>query len=155
MGEYQELRFRHIASAPEQFVDKMMPALEAYRNGSSGGVLKPIDQARSTHLDKDKMDEFIKERFGAEMIQPLKLSHQTEELHPIESLWDVSVAATAYARTVKHTNEHVALERKAGAVLDFGCRVVRERSVRESASAAFFVFFARLPVSERMHAQRA
>jgi hypothetical protein len=118
MGEYSELRFRHIASAPEQFLGKMMPALEAYRNGSTGGVLKAIESAKNSHLDGDKMNDFLKERFGTEMIEPLKLSHKTEEERPIENLWDVSVAATAYARSIKHTNERVALERKAGAILD-------------------------------------
>jgi len=39
--------------------------------------------------------------------QPLKLIHQTEEERPIESLWDVSTAATAYARTIKHTNDEL------------------------------------------------
>jgi hypothetical protein len=118
LGEYSELRFRHIASAPDQFLDKMMPALDAYRNGSSGRVLKLIDGARNAHLDKEKTDDFLRERFGGDMVEPLKLFHQTEEERPIESLWDASTAATAYARTINHTNERVALERKAGAILD-------------------------------------
>jgi len=39
------------------------------------------------------MNDFLKERFGAEIIEPLKLIHQTEEERPIEILWDVSTFA--------------------------------------------------------------
>jgi hypothetical protein len=114
-GEYAEIRVRHTASAPEKYIEEMAPALEAYANGSSSGILKAIGEARNKRLDK--VDDFLKERFGARMVQPLKQIHEAEEERPIETLWDVTTAVSAFARSVGHQDARVELEQKAGGVM--------------------------------------
>ena len=43
--------------------------------------------------------------------------HQIEEHRPIETLWDVTAAVTAYARNIPNTDRGIALEREAGNVM--------------------------------------
>ncbi len=40
-----------------------------------------------------------------------------EENRPIESLWDVTTAATAYARGIRYQDDRVELEREAGKIM--------------------------------------
>jgi len=47
----------------------------------------------------------------------LKMTHTAEENRPIETLWDVTTAATAYARGIGRTDDRVAIERIAGDVM--------------------------------------
>ena len=42
---------------------------------------------------------------------------RTEEGRPIETLWDVTVAATAHARSLKNNDKRLEIERAAGDVL--------------------------------------
>jgi hypothetical protein len=114
--EYREIRIRHTASAPDKYIEEMLPALDAYAAGRASNVVEAIEQARSKRLD-DKLDEFLSVRFGKRLIQPLKLIHEAEEGRPIETLWDVTVAATAYARSIRWQDERVDMERKAGEVM--------------------------------------
>jgi hypothetical protein len=51
------------------------------------------------------------------MVAPIKAIHEQEEGRPIETLWDVTVAATAYARSVKNTDARLGIERTAGELL--------------------------------------
>ena len=113
--EFSEIRIRHTASAPDRYLDEMRPALIAYANGTASSVVKAIDDARAARLDD--VDEFLANRFGKRMVQPLKLIHKAEEDRPIETRWDVVTAATAYARSIEHQDARVDLERQAGALL--------------------------------------
>jgi hypothetical protein len=60
---------------------------------------------------------FLATRFGKSMVPALKAVHQHEEGRPIETLWDVTTAATAHARSLKNTDKRIAIERAAGALL--------------------------------------
>jgi hypothetical protein len=51
------------------------------------------------------------------MVAPIKAIHETEEGRPIETLWDVTVAATAHARSIKNTDTRLEIERTAGELL--------------------------------------
>lgn len=114
-SEYKEIRIRHTASAPDRYLDEIAPALTAYANGAASNLVKAIEDARSKRLDK--VDDFLATRFGKRLVQPLKLIHEAEECRPIETLWDVTTAATAYARSIEWQDDRVDLERKAGEVL--------------------------------------
>jgi hypothetical protein len=114
-AEYKEVTIRHTASAPDRYIDEMAPALTAYANGAASGVVKAIEDARAMRLDK--VDDFLAGRFGKRMVEPLKALHKAEEGRPIETLWDVTTAATAYARTIEWQDARVDMERQAGEVL--------------------------------------
>jgi hypothetical protein len=113
--EYKEVRIRHTASAPDRYIEEMAPALTAYANSSASNVVKAIELARASNLDK--VDDFLATRFGKRLVQPLKMIHEAEEDRPIETLWDVTTAATAYARSIEWQDDRVDLERKAGEVM--------------------------------------
>ena len=51
------------------------------------------------------------------MVAPIKAIHETEEGRPIETLWDVTVAATAHARSITNTDARLEIERTAGELL--------------------------------------
>ncbi len=46
-----------------------------------------------------------------------KAIHEVEEGRPIETVWDVTVAATAHARSIPNTDKRLEIERAAGALL--------------------------------------
>lgn len=114
---YEEVTIRHTVSAPDKFMEQVAPALETYRQNSTAGIVKAIANAREKKLGDD-LDNFLKNRFGASMVAGLKKAHEVEEGRPIETLWDVTTAATAVARGIGHQDRRVDLERKAGKVLD-------------------------------------
>lgn len=114
--EYKEVRIRHTVSAPDKFLDEMQPAITALANASTGNITQAIEAARQKRVDDD-LDAFLGKRFGRSMVAPLKAVHDAEEGRPIESLWDVTTAVTAYARGLEHQDKRVELEREAGKLL--------------------------------------
>ena len=63
------------------------------------------------------MDDFLANRFGKRLVEPLKVVHKAEENRSIETRWDAATAATAYARSISYQDERVEMERKAGDLL--------------------------------------
>jgi hypothetical protein len=116
-AEYKEIRLRHTAGAPDKWLEQVRPAIQRYAEGSANTVTQAIEDARAHRLDGEELDSFLAERFGARSVAALKAVHEAEENRPIESRWDVVVAATAQARNIPWQDERVALERKAGDLL--------------------------------------
>jgi hypothetical protein len=113
---YAEVKIRHSSSAPTRFIEEMAPAMEALSNASTHSITKAITDARNKKLGDDVQD-FLAKRFGKRMVAPLQAIHEAEEGRPIENLWDVTTAATAYAKRIEFTDNRVAFERTAGDVL--------------------------------------
>jgi hypothetical protein len=113
--EYKEIKIRHTASAPDKFLQEITPALHAYATSSTASITQAIAAARSSKVDK--VDDFLATRFGKRMVEPLQTIHKLEEGRPVETLWDVTTAVTAYARNIPHADTRVALEKQAGEVL--------------------------------------
>ena len=101
--------------APDRYIEEMAPALTAYASGSTAPIVKLIADARAARVDN--VDEFLAERFGKRMVAALVKAHDEDEGRPIESLWDVSNAVTAYARNIGHQDRRVELERAAGKII--------------------------------------
>src|SRR5690349_23001569 len=114
--DYQEIKLRHTATAPERWIEELKPALLSFTNAKASGINKAIDDARADRLN-NKVDDFLANRFGKRMVPTLQQVHMTEEQRPIENRWDVVTAATAYARNIAWQNERVAFERLAGDLL--------------------------------------
>ena len=114
---FQEFKLRHTKAAPDRFVEQLQPALIAYANSSAQGITQGIAAARNARLG-DKLDDFLATRFGKQLVAPMKAVHELEEQRPIETLWDVATAATAYARGIGYQDARVDIERKAGKVLE-------------------------------------
>jgi hypothetical protein len=79
-------------------------------------VVEAVTRAQNARLG-DKVDEFLAARFGSRTVAKLQAIHQFEEGRPIETLWDVTTAATAMARSIPYQNERVELERQAGEIM--------------------------------------
>lgn len=114
--QYQEIRIRHTSSAPIKWLDEVQPVLEAYANSSVNPVQDAIIAAQNKKLDD--VTEFLGQRFGKRMIASLQTVHMLEEQRPIETLWDVTTAVTAYARGLQYNDTRVELEREGGKLLD-------------------------------------
>lgn len=112
---YKEIRIRHTASAPLRWVEEAVPVLQAYAKGSAKPVEDAIKAAQARKVDE--VDAFLADRFGKRMVTPLKKIHELEEHRPIETLWDITTAVTAFARGINYVDDRTAMEREAGAVM--------------------------------------
>jgi hypothetical protein len=114
--QYTEVRIRHTSGAPDRWLEEVTPVLEDYSKASAKPVLQAIEDARSKKIDTD-LDAFLAGRFGKSLVPVIKAAHETEEGRPIETLWDVTTAATAYARSITNTDKRLEIERAAGDVM--------------------------------------
>lgn len=112
---YTEVKIRHTASAPGRFVEEVVPVLDSMRRASA----RPIEAAIKAAQDKkvDDVADFLAQRFGKRLAGSIAAVHEMEEGRPIETLWDVTTATTAYARGLQHTDTRVDLERQAGEIM--------------------------------------
>lgn len=115
--DYQEIRIRHTVSAPDRWIDEVTPALLAYANSSTTSIVEGVKAAQAAAIGPDKLDAFLANRFGARLVDPMKMVHMVEENRPIETAWDVTTAATAYARGLGQTDKRLEIERAAGEVM--------------------------------------
>lgn len=114
--QYSEITIRHTSSAPDKWLEELQPALLTYQQSSAAGITDAIAAAQEKRLG-DKVEEFLAGRFGKRLVGPLNAVHMLEEQRPIETVWDATVAATAYAKSVKWQDQRVELERSAGELL--------------------------------------
>ena len=77
---------------------------------------RALEAAREKRV-QDDLNAFLAKRFGQRMVEPIKAIHQVEEERPIETLWDVTVAATALARLIPNNDKRLEIERAAGELL--------------------------------------
>lgn len=118
VGEYKEVRIRHTASAPTRWIEQVAPLLSAYAQSSAIPMQQAIAAAQAAKIDSD-LDKFFKTRkFTEAQITGIKDAHKVEEDRPIETLWDASVAVSAYAKRIPWQDERVKIERRAGAFLE-------------------------------------
>lgn len=114
--QFQEFKLRHTSGAPDRFIEQASPALMRLANSSTHSVTKAIEDARASRVDD--VDEFLRKRFSNKLSEKIKVAHMQDEGRPIETLWDVTTAVTAYAREVPYMDERVKLEREGGKVLE-------------------------------------
>ena len=114
--QYTEVRIRHTKGAPDRWLEEVTPVLDEYSRASAKPVVEAITHAQEKRLG-DELDAFLANRFGKRMVPAIKAIHETEEGRPIETLWDVTVAATAHARQLSNNDTRIEIERAAGEVL--------------------------------------
>lgn len=116
--EYQELRIRHTAAAPDRWLEEVAPTIEAYSNASDTGIITRLEAAQAAKVES--VDDFLKNRrrFTRTQVTNVKAAFVTDEQRPMESIFDVVTGVTAYARSITHQDERVRLEREAGKMLD-------------------------------------
>jgi hypothetical protein len=114
--QYTEVRIRHTKGAPDRWFEEVAPVLKEYSEGSAKPVMQAIEDARSKRIEDD-LNVFLAKRFGKAAAPAIMAVHEQEEGRPIETLWDVTVAATAFARSRTNTDKRLEIERTAGELL--------------------------------------
>ena len=114
--KYTEVRIRHTSGAPDRWLEEIAPVLSDYAEGSARPVMQAIEDARSKNVEAN-LDQLLANRFGKNAVAAIKAIHEVEEERPIETLWDVTVAATAHARSIQNTDKRLEIERAAGELL--------------------------------------
>lgn len=122
--EFVKIGIRHTAGAPDRYLEQMLPAIEALRSSKPGPIEATLKAAQAAKVETD-LDAFLKARkFTGAEITGMKAAFEADEGRPLEtptlapSLWDITTAATAYARQIEHVNVRSNLEARAGALLD-------------------------------------
>lgn len=116
--DFKEIKIRHTSGAPNRWLEQVEPAIKRYAHGAASIVQDKITAAMDKKIgDKERVEAFLNARFTRSQAKAINLAHEVEESRPIETLWDVTTGATAYARTIEYQDERVDVERKAGAVL--------------------------------------
>lgn len=117
--EYAEIRLRHTAGAPDRWLEEITPALETYAHSKTKSITDAIAAAQGSRFDDvEELDKFLANRFTRGQVSGIKLAFDSDEGRPMETLWDVTTGATAYARGIKNQDNRVAIERAAGKVME-------------------------------------
>lgn len=112
---YEEISFAHTSSAPDRYIEEVVPALEAYARSSASPVMSLVHAAQQKKIDD--VDAFLASRFSKGQVGAIKAAYMADEQRPIETLWDATTAVTAYARGITYQDERVDLERAGGKIL--------------------------------------
>lgn len=116
-SQFNEIRIRHTASAPDKLFDEVQPALQRYAESSTAGITQALEDARAARVD-NALDFLMKHRFTRPQAAAIQAAHMADEGRPIETIWDVATGITAHARAVSHQDARIDLERRAGDILD-------------------------------------
>ena len=125
-ANHQTFRMRHTSGAPDRWLEQLQPALRSYADATTEGVtdliaaarVKRIAQTEGGDTNAEAVNNFLLRRFTKAQASGISAAHMLEEGRPIETLWDASVGATAYAKGIEWQNERVDIERKGGELLE-------------------------------------
>ena len=115
------MSIRHSKNAPSRFIQEVKPALIEYSNQSTTGILTSINQARETIVarnDDDRVNFLRKQGFSAKQATNIISTVVQEEDTKPESIWDFVNGITAAARSIKHTDDRLDMEKIAGRLMD-------------------------------------
>lgn len=115
--EFKEIRLRHSAGAPDRWLEEIQPVLMEYSRASALPIEQTIKEAQQKRVDDD-LAKFLSKRFTKSESTAIQNAHLREEGRPIETVWDAVTGVTAYAKTIKHQDNRVDMERKGGNLLD-------------------------------------
>lgn len=118
-----EIKLRHTLNAPERWLDEIAPAIENYGQIKASSFEQKLIAAQNTKLDKPA-EEILLSKLSIpttkKMIDGIYTAYAKDEPdHPImETVFDLTVGVTAYARSIPFQNERVPVERAAGKLLE-------------------------------------
>lgn len=118
--EYKEVKMKHSLKAPERFLDEVSPMLTTMMLAKASTEENIFKLAQDKKIGDDTDREKLYKSLG---INPktgrlIDATHKAEEDRPIETLWDMQVGITAFAKTIPYQSERVAMEKTGGMVLD-------------------------------------
>jgi hypothetical protein len=116
-----EIALRHTSGLPDRFRGEVMPTLKDFSNISASAVARKAIEAKRLTVAKtdDEALEWLGQRdFSKSGAKAILESVMQTEGRPARSIWDMVQGITAMARDIPHQDERVALERKAGALMN-------------------------------------
>lgn len=119
--QYQELKFRHTAGAPARFMSSARPALESYVSASDAAFLAGVNAAKAQRVAKDQdtaTDWLGRRGFTKSEAKTVIDTVIREENREPRSVWDFVQGITAMARNIGHQDARIAMEQRAGKILD-------------------------------------
>jgi len=121
--DVKEVRIRHTGGAPERFAYEGQRYLRRYADESAGKLIEGIKAAQSHEIplnkgNGDTVEGWLQKRGFTKAQAVASVQSATAEEGGARSLWDIVNGITAYARSVPHTDERVALETKAGKLME-------------------------------------
>jgi hypothetical protein len=116
----RELSIRHTHRGPARWIQEAMPQVTAYAQASAKPIQQHLQNAQRLVMgDTDAIEGILVNRFDFSRKQAnlIELAHRHDEGRPMSTVWDVVTGVTAYARTVEYADSRMAIERKAGKIL--------------------------------------
>ncbi len=117
-----QLQFRHSVKAPDKFVQHAFPMLAAYSMSPTIGIVSKVRNAKATIIarDDEERNSFLlsKVKLPQGIVDSVLAKCIQEEQKPMESVWDAVQGMTAVARGLRHQDARLALESKAGALME-------------------------------------
>jgi hypothetical protein len=118
----QELRIVHRMAAPDRFLAEAVPMLGSYADGAADPVIAKVREAKALTVasDDDEAMTFLTGKVDLSRKRAAAVMERVvqEEGHPLRSLWDAVQGITAFARSIDTQDDRVAVEAKAGALMD-------------------------------------
>lgn len=116
--EVEEVRFRHSKFAPERFMHEVLPQLTKFSEGRTVGIRTAIEAARQVRFESpDEVTELLEKSLSRKDAGRIHLVHLLEEDREIETMWDVVVGMTAFAKSIPFQDQRIMVETTAGNIL--------------------------------------
>jgi hypothetical protein len=118
---FEEISIRHTRSAPERWIDEARPALTAYAEGTARSFVEAVATAKAAKVaaDEDEAIDFLVSRsFSRKASIDMLKAFEQDEGEPARSAWDMTQAATAWARSIPYQDDRIVAERIAGKICD-------------------------------------
>lgn len=123
--EYRDMKLRHSLNAPTRFVEQAVPMLAEYASSSVLSLEGSIQAAKAREVAKDKLgviDWLSKRGFtkgqAKEAYEISESGGNTGRIYNPRSVWGIVQGMTEAAQRIKHTNTRIAVETKAGALME-------------------------------------
>lgn len=119
--QVKELRIRHTSGAPERFAYEGARQLAAYAEESAAATIAGVKKAQETicPTGKDKTVEQWLQASGFTLAQAKQtVTFAKAEEGDARTVWQVVNGATAYARSIGHTDARREVESLAGKLMD-------------------------------------
>jgi hypothetical protein len=119
--DVRELRIRHTGGAPDRFAYEGSRYLNRYAEESTAKLIEGIKAAKATAipLKQDQtVERWLQDRGFTKAQATGSYATAVAEEGRSHSIWDIVNGITAFARSVPHTDQRVALETEAGKIMN-------------------------------------
>lgn len=120
--DFRQLAIRHTSGGPHRFVARAVPQLNAYAQSSTASMAATIRSAKAIEVGKSRADvqDWLRARgFTTKVAGAAYDAAQSDpRSYNPRTVWGLVQGLTDVAHDIAHTDERVALETKAGELLD-------------------------------------